>query len=153
MILHLNFHMITTSDGNLEVVRGTSINKRVLVKDIVFIDTCVRSYNNNDKITTDLKDCQAADYIWHVSRLLILGTASIRCESHHHTYAMRFQKCLTDINSWIMSGSSHIRSVLIGKLWMFIYFLLFRGPWVNSIKTDLHICNLWTGQFVTYKSV
>ena len=23
----------------------------------------------------------------------------------------------------------------------------------NSIKTDLHICNLWTGQFVSYKSV
>ena len=22
----------------------------------------------------------------------------------------------------------------------------------NSIKTDLHICNLWTGQFVSYKS-
>ena len=23
----------------------------------------------------------------------------------------------------------------------------------NSIKTDLHVCNLWTGQFVSYKSV
>ena len=23
----------------------------------------------------------------------------------------------------------------------------------NSIKTDLHICNIWTGQFVSYKSV
>ena len=23
----------------------------------------------------------------------------------------------------------------------------------NSIKTDLHICNLWTGQFASYKSV
>ena len=23
----------------------------------------------------------------------------------------------------------------------------------NSMKTDLHICNLWTGQFVSYKSV
>ena len=30
---------------------------------------------------------------------------------------------------------------------MFIFFLLFE--W---IKTDLHICNLWTGQFVCYKS-
>ena len=23
----------------------------------------------------------------------------------------------------------------------------------NTIKTDLHFCNLWTGQFVSYKSV
>jgi hypothetical protein len=50
-----------------------------------------------------------------------------------------------------MSGSSHIRGVLIGieyqivvELLLFIYFL----DWANSIKPDLHICNLWTGQFV-----
>ena len=24
---------------------------------------------------------------------------------------------------------------------------------VNSLKTDLHICNLWTGQFVSHKPV
>jgi hypothetical protein len=40
---------------------------------------------------------------------------------------------------------------IVVELWMFIYFLLFGGA--NSIKTDLHICNLWTGQFVSYKSV
>ena len=22
-----------------------------------------------------------------------------------------------------------------------------------KVKTDLHVCNLWTGQFVSYKSV
>jgi hypothetical protein len=40
--------LITTSDGNLEVVQSTSINTRVPVKDIIFIDTCLRCYNNNN---------------------------------------------------------------------------------------------------------
>ena len=38
--IYLTLTVITTSDGNLEVVRGTSINTRVPVKDIVFIATC-----------------------------------------------------------------------------------------------------------------
>ena len=56
----------------------------------------------------------------------------------------------------LMFGSSHIRSNLIGVehpncclTLDVIYFLLF--GWANSIKMDLHICNLWTGQFVSYR--
>ena len=32
-------------------------------------------------------------------------------------------------------------------------FTFFYLDGANSIKTDLHNCNLWTGQFVNYKSV
>ena len=35
-----------------------------------------------------------------------------------------------------------------GCLFSFCYL-----DWANSIKTDLHICSLWTGQFVSYRSV
>jgi hypothetical protein len=66
-----------------------------------------------------------------------------------------FQK---NINFKLMSGSSHIQSVLIGVEYKLLLnfgclsnFFYLDGA--NSIKTDLHICNLWTGQFVCYKSV
>ena len=58
-----------------------------------------------------------------------------------------------------MSGSFHIRSVVIGVKYLkfmsnigclFTFYFLDRE---NSIKTDLHICNLWTGQFVSYIQV
>ena len=54
----------------------------------------------------------------------------------------------------IMSGSSHIRSVLIGvEYWNCCLFTLCYLDGANSIKIDLHICNLWTGQFVSYNFV
>ena len=60
-----------------------------------------------------------------------------------------------------MAGSSHIRSVLIGveyknccpTLDIHLLFPIIILDGANSIKTDLHICNLRTGQFVSYKSV
>ena len=59
----------------------------------------------------------------------------------------------------LMCGSCHIQNVLIwrriskllsnfGCLFTFCYL-----DGANSIKTDLHICELWTGQFVSYKSL
>ena len=62
-----------------------------------------------------------------------------------------------------MSGSSHIRSVLILgsnieiviEFWMFIYqacylfFVISMGQ--IQLKPDLHICNLRNDQFVSYK--
>ena len=59
-----------------------------------------------------------------------------------------------------MSGSSHIQSVLIGvkyqnyrqTLGVYVFTFCYLDG-ANSIKTDLHICNLWNGQFVKYKSV
>ena len=57
-----------------------------------------------------------------------------------------------------MRGSSHIQSVLIGIKYrnccqtLHVYLPFFRNE-VNLIKTDLYICNLWTGQFASYKSV
>ena len=56
-------------------------------------------------------------------------------------------------NVWFISYSKcsnwHQISKLSWELWIFIYFLLF--GW-GSIKTDLHTCNLLTGQFLSYKS-
>ena len=60
-----------------------------------------------------------------------------------------------------MSGSSHIRSVLIGveyrnyyqTLDVYLLFAIWMGQMPNPIKADLPICNLWTDQFVSYKSV
>ena len=59
-----------------------------------------------------------------------------------------------------MSGSCHIRNVLIDveyqnyrrTLDVYLLFATYLDG-ANSIKTDLHICNLWTGQFASYKSV
>ena len=61
----------------------------------------------------------------------------------------------------LLSGSSHIRSVLIGlEYWNYCRALdvkcLFNFCYLdgaNSIKNDLHICKLLTGQFVSYKFV
>ena len=56
-----------------------------------------------------------------------------------------------------MSSSSHIRSVLIAveyrnyRQTLDVYLLF--AIWMGQDKTGLHICNLWTGQFVSYKSV
>ena len=57
--------------------------------------------------------------------------------------------------TWIISYSKGSNWCQISKLssnfecvFMFCYL-----DWANSIKTDLHICNLWTGQFVSFKSV
>ena len=58
-----------------------------------------------------------------------------------------------------MSGSSHIGSLLIGieyqncRRTLVVYLLFANVDAANSIKTDLHICNLWTAQFVSYKSL
>ena len=59
-----------------------------------------------------------------------------------------------------MRESSHIRSVLIGieyhnyhqtvDVYLLFTFCYLGGA--NSMKTFLHICNLWTGQFASYKS-
>ena len=58
-----------------------------------------------------------------------------------------------------MCGSCHIGSVLIGvkyRNWRqtLDVYLLF-AVWIGQIqlKLILHICNLCTGQFVSYKSV
>ena len=59
-----------------------------------------------------------------------------------------------------MSSSSHIQSVLIGVKYQkcsgtwdaYVLFTMYLDV-ANSIKTDLHICNLWTGQFVSYMHV
>ena len=58
------------------------------------------------------------------------------------------KRCVTYV--WFISYSkcSNWRQILklvsnIGCLFTFCYL-----DWANSIKTDLHICNLWTGQFV-----
>ena len=61
----------------------------------------------------------------------------------------------------VLSGSSHIRSVLNGveyRNWhrildVYLLFLIWMGQIQLKVKTDLHVCNLWTGQFVSYKSV
>ena len=61
---------------------------------------------------------------------------------------------------FFMSGSSHIRSVLIGveyrnccwNLDVYLHFVKYLDG-ANSIKTDLYICNLRTGQFESYKSL
>ena len=61
---------------------------------------------------------------------------------------------------YLMSGSSHIWSVLIGVeyrncCWILDVYLLF-VIWMGQIQSKLIyilICNLWTGQFVSYKSV
>jgi hypothetical protein len=58
-----------------------------------------------------------------------------------------------------MSGSSHIWNVLIGvkyqnccrTLDVYLLFAIWMGQ--IQLKIDLHIYNLWTGQFVSYKSV
>ena len=58
-----------------------------------------------------------------------------------------------------MYGSSHIRSVLIGveyrnyhqTLDVYLPFATWMGQIQN--KTDLHLCKLYSGQFVSYKSV
>ena len=53
--------------------------------------------------------------------------------------------------SYLLSGSSHIRSALIGveyrnyRRTLNVYLLFANLDGANSIKTDLHICNLWTG--------
>ena len=64
------------------------------------------------------------------------------------------------LNPFVMSGSSHIRSVLIGveyQNWSqtFNVYLHFAMNMVraSSIKTDFHICKICTGQFSIYKSV
>ena len=61
----------------------------------------------------------------------------------------------------VLSGSSHIRSVLNGveyRNWhrildVYLLFVIWMGQIQLKVKTDLHVCNLWTGQFVSYKSV
>ena len=45
-------------------------------------------------------------------------------------------------------SSTNIENSNFGCLFTFCYL-----DGTNSIKTDLHICNLWTGQFVSYKGV
>ena len=55
---------------------------------------------------------------------------------------------------FLMSGSSHIRSVLIGveyRNWyrildVYLLFVICMGQIQLKVKTDLHVCNLWTGQ-------
>ena len=63
------------------------------------------------------------------------------------------------IFAWFMSDSSHIWGVLIGVEYQncsqtlkYLFTFCYLNA-ANSIKTDLHICNLGTGQFVSYKSV
>ena len=55
---------------------------------------------------------------------------------------------------WIISYSKCSNWYQISKLssnfGCLITFCYLDGA--NSIKTDLHICNLWTGQLVSYKS-
>ena len=59
-----------------------------------------------------------------------------------------------------MCGSCHIQNFLIGVEYqnccqtLDVYLLcIWDLDVANSIKTDLHIYNLWTGQFVSYKPV
>ena len=59
-----------------------------------------------------------------------------------------------------MSGLSHIQSILIGVEYRichrtFDVYLMF-AIWMGQIQSKLiyiHIFNLWTGQFVSYKPV
>ena len=54
-----------------------------------------------------------------------------------------------------MCGSCHIQNILIGVKYqnccrtLDVYLLFATWMRANSIKTDLRICNLWTGQFVS----
>ena len=60
-----------------------------------------------------------------------------------------------------MSGSSYFRSALIvveyrncrRTLNVYLLFAISMGQIQLKVKTDLHVCNLWTGQFVSYKTV
>ena len=59
----------------------------------------------------------------------------------------------------LMCGSCHNRNALISVEYqnccrtLAIYVILVNFDGENSFKIDLHICNLWTGQFVSYESV
>ena len=58
------------------------------------------------------------------------------------------------IYAWVISYSkcSNWRQIskLLSNFRCLFTFCYLDGA--NTIKTDLHICNLWTGQFVSYKS-
>ena len=70
------------------------------------------------------------------------------------TNGMLFRKLF-----WLMCGSCHIKNVLIGIKYgncrraLDVYLSFFSLDGATSIKTELHICNLWTVQFVSSKSV
>jgi hypothetical protein len=75
--------------------------------------------------------------------------------------ALRVEKNISLTVLPVLSSSSHIRSVLIGikyQNWhrildVYLLFVIWMGQIQFKVKTDLHVCNLWTGQFVSYKSV
>ena len=65
-----------------------------------------------------------------------------------------------NIKKTLVSGSSHIRSVLIGVEYgncccrtLDVYFTFCYLYGASSIKADLKTCNLWTDWSVSYKSV
>ena len=73
----------------------------------------------------------------------ILPTQEVKSEQSIWTNVqfMSYSKC----SNW------HLISKLSSNFGCLFTFCYLDGA--NSIKTDLHVCNLWTGQFVSYKSV
>ena len=104
-----------------------------------------------------------------IPRNLIESFLRILCLEPEKTFMMTRKKTrnkiqldsnpVTTLKIQLMSGSSHIRSVsnlrwmskLSSNFCCLFTFCYLDGA--NSIKTDLHICNPWTSQFVSYKSV
>ena len=64
-----------------------------------------------------------------------------------------FQEFLIYVRFISYSKCSNWRRIskMYSNFWCLFTFCYLDGP--NSIKTDLHICKLWTGLFVSYKSV
>ena len=76
-----------------------------------------------------------------------------QCECESIKRVEKVLKVPTNYEPTLMRGSSHIQNVPIGvkyRNWCRTFCYL-DGAYL--IKTDLHICNLWTGQFISYKSI
>ena len=90
----------------------------------------------------------------------VLGKLNPKNDAVFMGYALQFRQSIWMSGGELISGSSHIRIVLIGikyqncrrTLDVYLLFVSYLDG-ANSIKTDLHICNLWTFLFVSYKFV
>ena len=81
-----------------------------------------------------------------------LQAKKVPCMNNWETlFWMVFYICVWFI-SYSKCSNWHRLSKIVVELWMFIHFLLFLDR-ASSIKTDLHICKLWTGPSVNFKSV
>jgi hypothetical protein len=130
---------IQTSNLPTSPIQGTIHNRHWSIEP--FINSNFPAQNNRGSLTKfhEFSFRKQSFQIWYI----------VNCKKLYTT-PKSLQTCVRFI-SYSKCSNCHRISKLSSKLGYLFTFCYLDGA--NSIKTDLHICNLWTGQFLSYNSV